>query len=218
MARSKGTVEVVAIPENFDHLNDALAGMADHETRGKRWMKDAFMRSGTEAFKPVVRASRKYAPSGKTGNTKRHLTATRGFYNHEPKIGKSGKLNKSSNNQYLIATTLSPRFDQDNKSKTWRGRSLRYPFMNEVGVPPQTYGRLSRAPYRNLHSVRREAPRKQMAFMHKGLGTSANRVVSIWKKRMKFYVDLYAKTTYKTLRGARNNYVKTKGGKGSKWL
>lgn len=218
MIKTKSTASVTTEWHGFHHLNDALKSMADDETRGKKWMQHAFMKAGTDAFKPVVRASRKYAPSGKTGNTKRHLTQTRGYYNHAPKVGKSGRLNKSSKNQYMIATTLSPRFDQDNKSKTWRGRSLRYPFMNEVGVPAQTYGRMSRAPYRNLHSVKRKAPRNQMAFMHKGLGTSANRVVGIWKKRMKFYVDLYAKTTYKTLRGATNNYIKTKGGGGNKWL
>ncbi|MFH4418135.1 hypothetical protein WKI02_07860 [Vibrio alginolyticus] len=218
MAMTNSGIEVNAIPINFDHLNEALKGMADHDTRGKKWMKDAFMRAGTEAFKPVVRASRSFAPRGRTGNTKRYLTATRGYYNHEPKVGKSGKVNKSSKNQYMIDTTLSPKFDQANRSKTWRGKSLRYPFMNEVGVPSQTYGRMSREPYRNLHTVHRKAPRKAMAFMHRGLGTSANRVVNIWAKRMNFYIGLYAKTTYKSLRGARTNYINTRGGKGKKWL
>lgn len=211
-------VEISTIGVGFETLNKSLASMAGGDERGRKWMRDSFMRTGREAFKHVVFAAKAKAPVGETGLLRRSLTMTRGYFNFDPSVGKRG-VNKRSRNMYKIQTTLSKDFDNQNKSRTWRGRSFRYPFAVEAGVKPQKYARFSPEPNRTLHIVNRKAPRNPQRYQHSALGAQAGRVVNVWAKRMGHYIGLYARTRYKTLRTASSAYIAGRGTpKGNKWI
>ncbi len=203
--------EVTTSAIGIKDTNKALENMADE--RGKKWKRDAFMKSGFESFQHAVRKSRANAPVGETGLTKRSITSTRGYYNKRIRTTSSGKITKRTRNEYSISTTLKNSFNAK-APKNRKGQAVRYPFMNEVGVPAQTYTRISKNGM--LHSVTRKASRNPLLFQHRALGTTANKVVSTWNRKFSFYLDLYAKSTYATLRGAHSAFIRT-GGVGSKW-
>ncbi|EDM66145.1 hypothetical protein PE36_00070 [Moritella sp. PE36] len=197
-----------------DHLNKALKGMTDE--RGLNWKRTAMLRAGKDAFNVVNYAARNKSPFA-TGLTKRSLTLTKGIYNKiggkVSPISKSGKVKKGKKQEYRIATTLKESFN-DSAPEDRKGRPVRYPFMNEVGVAPQTYARVSTNG--KLHLVKRKAPRKQLLFQHRALGQNADKVVSIWIRKMDYYLSFYAKSTYATLKSAERNFRRT-GGQGNRW-
>lgn len=204
--------EIQASALGIQDTINAIDKMADK--RGRNWKRSAFLKSGYEAFKPAVRKARANASLfSNTGLTSRSLVSSKGRYNRNYKTTQSGVTRKGYNHEYTIGTTLSPAFGQK-APKNRKGKVVRYPFMSEVGVPPQRYARISKDG--NLHHVDRKASRSPQLFQHKALGATADKVVSTWGRNMNFYVGLFAKSEYATLRGAHNNFIKT-GGKGKKW-
>ncbi len=211
-------IVVTTVAVGINHLQSALKALADDGSeggkRGKRWMRNAMLKSGKSAFQIAIEASAQLAPV-KTGLAARSLTSTNGIYYDQPRVNRSGRLAGSKyKQQYTIQSTLSSAF-ANSAQKDRKGRAKRYPFMLEVGVPSQKYERVSSKGV--LHIVDRQAPRNVMAFQHRGLGATSTRVVRRWNRRMAFYLGLFAKSTYATLGGALRSYKRT-GGKGRKWL
>lgn len=210
------TISVIASGIGLKDTREALKNMADE--RGQKWKRAAMLKAGFNAFQHAVKKSKSNAPVGETGLTKRSITSTRGYYNGKVSTYKSGRITKRSRNEYTIGTTLKRTFD--NKApKNRKGQSLRYPFMNEVGVKAQTYVRISKNG--NMHTVNRKAARNPLLFQHRALGQTARRVVSTWDRQFSFFLSLYAKSTYATLKTAHAAFIRAGGniqtGKG-KWL
>jgi hypothetical protein len=207
--------EVTTSAIGLKDTNKALKNMADE--RGKKWKRDAMMKSGFESFQHAVKKAKSNAPVGETGLTRRSITSTRGYYNKNVKVYKSGRITKKSRNEYTIGTTLKNTFNS-RAPKNRKGQAVRYPFMNEVGVKAQTYVRISSKG--NIHTVNRKAARKPLLFQHRALGQTANRVVSTWNRKFSFFIGLYAKSTYASLKSAHSAFIRAGGkiqsGKG-KW-
>lgn len=207
-------LEISTSAIGIKHLNDALKGMTDE--RGQKWKRQALIKSGKAAFNIVGYAARNKSPF-KTGLTKRSITISKPTINKianiEKVFTKSGKLKKGKKAEYHIGTTLKSSFNAS-APKNRKGKPVRYPFMLEVGIEPQSYPRISKNGV--LHTVHRTAARKPMLFQHKALGQNAHKVVSIWIKKMGYYLSFYTKSTYKTLSGAEKAFRRT-GGKGKKW-
>ncbi len=208
-------LEISSNAIGVSHLNEALKGLTDE--RGIKWKRTAMLKAGVDAFNVVRYSARSKSPF-LSGLTKRSLTITKGKYNKISGVSKaftsSGKIRSGKNVEYHIATTLKSSFDSS-APKNRKGKAVRYPFINEVGVPPSSYQRISKNG--KLHTVRRTAERKPLLFQHKALGQNASRVVSIWVAKMSYYIGLYSKSTYKTLSSADKSFKRT-GGSGKKWL
>ncbi len=207
-------VDITSSAIGVSHLNDALKNMGD--ARGIKWKRAAMIRAGKDAFNVVNYSARSKSPF-LTGLTRRSLTLTKGKYNkigaNTSPVTRTGRVKRGKKSEYHIATTLKDSF-KSKAPKDRKGRPVRYPFMNELGVEPRKYDRISKSG--TLHKVNREASRKPILFQHRALGQNADRVVSVWVKKMDYYLGLYAKSTYKTLSGADRAFRRT-GGRGRKW-
>ncbi|MDK9763962.1 hypothetical protein KI743_18305 [Vibrio sp. D420a] len=178
-------IEKVKI-QGVDHLNESLKGLADE--RGRLWKKNAFQKAGREAFKPVLANARRLAPVN-GGLTAKALTTSSRYRNKPPK-----KLGFAA--EYHIGTTLGAKFNRE-APRNSRGKPIRYPFMQEVGIPPQVYTR--RSILGNAHKVNREANRRPLLFQHRSLAANKTKVVDIFVYKAGQYVDLYAQTQYAKL-------------------
>lgn len=180
----------VHIKMNSSYLFHALQNMQDKE--GKKWKRAAFSRAGSNAFKPVKQAIRARAPY-LSGLTKRSI-GQRSKYNRMPSQATSSKpvTSKGFRHEYMIYNTLTPTFYR-NAPKDKKGRAARYPFMQEVGIPAQTYTRSDGT------KVKRTAQRKPLLFMHRGLAAAAPRAERTFKQDLGRFLNLYAKKQYSSL-------------------
>lgn len=172
--------------QGLDHLQKSLVNLRDD--RGAKWKRAAFNRAGKDAFAIVLRKAQSFAPMGKSGLTVNTMTTKASFKTRPPQRKRAPR--------YSIYTTYGAKFNKQ-APRDYKNRPVRYPFMNEVGVPPQTYFRKSKLG--NIHPVKREASRKPLLFQHRALGSTANRVVDIFTTNLGYYIDLAANTEYKTL-------------------
>ncbi|CAH7477302.1 conserved hypothetical protein [Vibrio chagasii] len=190
----------------------AIDDLADGRD-GKKWKRQAFLKSGREAFQHAISKAKANAPVGKTGLTRRSISSSLGTYNAKPKGKARGGVTASTRNEYTIYSRLSAGFEQT-KKRDRKGNAYRYPFMNEVGVPPKPYVRISKKG--NLHTVTRKAARNPLLFQQRALQQTSGKVIGTFNRKLGFYLNLFTKSTYQSLQAAHSNFIKT-GGQGSKW-
>lgn len=171
------------------HLSKALNNLADE--KGRKWKRQAFRKAGKDAFTPVISAAKAFAPRGKTGLTKNTITTSSRYnFNARKRAGKFAS-------EFTIYTTYGAKFNRRTQ-RDRRGRPVRYPFMNEVGIPPQTYLRRLRGKTVLTHATR-SAPRNALGFQSRALGSTANKAVGIFTSNLDKYIGLYSKREYDSL-------------------
>lgn len=200
----------VGITETLSAIND----LAD-DTHGRKWKKDAFEVAGRKAFKPVVDGAKQRAPFGKnnTGKSKATAGLTRrsirsvDVFNTNPSIaigkytrGKLGKVEARS--RYTISTALFKTFENaapKYQSGPRKGKEVRYPFMNELGVEPGTYQRKTPNGV-GMQTVNRKAPRNPLYFQNRSLEANTSTLQVTFSKEIGKAIDNYANARGRTLR------------------